>query len=281
MVTDDGASSQTSSFSDRLRSRARQIRSWLCVGLDPDIGLLPPHISPTPQGVADFCRAIVDATGPSAVCFKINFAFFEVLGPDGWRALHQVRSEIPEDIPVIADAKRGDIGNTDEAYARAILDVLDFDAVTVSPYLGQDSIEPFVNRSGKCAFVLCKTSNAGARDLQDLSFDGEPLYLRVARSMLAWETPGEIGLVIGATQPDALSRVRALSEEALFLVPGVGAQGAPAKDALHFGANSRGDNALISVSRQILTASSGSDFAQAATRTATELARRTWHPTST
>ena len=281
MVTDSHASGQVPQFSDRIRSRARQSGSWLCVGLDPDASWLPPHIPPTAQGVVDFCRAIVEATAASALCFKINFAFFEVLGPDGWRALHQVRSSIPDDIPVIADAKRGDIGNTDEAYAHSILEVLDFDAVTVSPYLGQDSIKPFVSRPDKCALVLCKTSNPGSGDFQELSLEGEPLYVHVARRMLAWNTPGEIGLVIGATQPDALTRVRALSDDALFLVPGVGAQGCTPEDALRFGANHRGENALIAVSRQILTASSGTDFAQAAGRTAADLARRTCHPART
>lgn len=275
MVTESGRGSQVSTFSERLRARAREINSWLCVGLDPDLAWLPPHLSPDASGVVSFCRDVIDATAEHAVCFKVNFAFFEALGPFGWEALAEVRGAIPAEVPVIADAKRGDIGNTDEAYARAILDVLDFDAVTVSPYLGSDSVLPFASRESKCALALCKTSNSAASELQDLPVDGVPLFMRVARHMLSLECTGEIGLVVGATQPDALRRVRALSSTTILLVPGVGAQGATVQLAIGAGANERGENALASVSRQILCASAGRDFAAAARREAADLARQT------
>lgn len=276
MVTEKAAPVQVVPFSQRLRSRARALHSWLCVGIDPDLAWLPSHLPKNASGVTRFSCEIIDATAELAVCFKINFAFFEALGTEGWKALAEVRAAVPDGVPVIADAKRGDIGNTDVAYARAILEVLDFDAVTVSPYLGRDSIEPFATYAGKAALVLCKTSNPGASDLQDLDVDGEPLYIKVARMGLSMDVRGEIGFVVGATQPDALRRVRALSEDAVFLMPGVGAQGASAHQALQAGANRGGQNALVSVSRQILRASPGEDFAVAARQKAERLAAESW-----
>jgi orotidine-5'-phosphate decarboxylase len=254
------------------------VGSWLCVGLDPDLAWLPPHLPHDASGVSTFCREIVEATGDVAVCFKINFAFFEALGPDGWEALAEVRESVPPAIPVIADAKRGDIGNTDEAYAHGILDVLRFDAVTVSPYLGSDSVSPFAARPGRCALVLCKTSNPGAAELQDLEVSGDPLYLHVARRYLGMEVAGEFGFVVGATQPQALKAVRSLSSDVILLVPGVGAQGATADQALQLGANDAGENALIAVSRQILCASPGRDYARAAATVARELSSVTGAP---
>jgi orotidine-5'-phosphate decarboxylase len=236
---------------------------------------LPLHLPRTADGVTTFCRDIIEATHEVAVCFKINFAFFEALGREGWAALDDVRRAVPSHIPVIADAKRGDIGNTDEAYARAILDVLAFDAITVSPYLGSDSVAPFAARPGKCALVLCKTSNPGADELQELQLSGEPLYAYVARRYLALESVGELGFVVGATQPEALKTVRALSQDLVLLVPGVGAQGATVEDALRYGANEAGENALAAVSRQILCASEGHDYARAAGHVARDLAAGT------
>ena len=188
-------------------------------------------------GVTRFCTEIIAATHDLAAAFKLNFAFFEAMGADGWQALEAVRRAIPAGVPVIADAKRGDIPNTAEAYARAIFEVLGFDAVTVSPYLGWDSILPFARRAGTCVFVLCKTSNPGASTFQDLLVDGMPLFLHVARDGLALQTSADLGFVVGATQPEALRTVRALSEDVLLLVPGVGAQGAQAATALQLGGN--------------------------------------------
>lgn len=272
-------------FGTRLRRRAAEIGSWLCVGLDPDLDRLPAGISPDAAGVERFCRAIIEATADSAAAFKINFAFFEVLGPPGWAVLDAVRRSVPADIPLIADAKRGDIGNTARAYARAILEVLAFDALTVSPYLGWDSVAPFLAIRSKAAFVLCKTSNPGAGDFQDLPVAGFPLYQRVARTAMTHaeldDTPGEVGLVVGATYPDALRAAREISDGMVFLVPGVGAQGADARRAVAAGANKRGENALIAVSREVIFASPGENFADAAGRAARALASQTLHAPAT
>lgn len=267
---------QAGSFSSRVHGRAHALRTWLCVGLDPDLERLPVHLPRSTSGVVQFCSEIVDATHDLATAFKVNFAFFEALGSDGWWALEAVRRSIPADVPVIADAKRGDIPHTAAAYARSIFDVLEFDAVTVSPYLGWDAIAPFAERADKCVFVLSKTSNPGAATFQELLVGDEPLYLRVAREGLAQVTPGDLGFVVGATQPEALAAVRALSEDVLLLVPGVGAQGAQAAAALQLGANSNGDNAIVPVSRDILYASSEADFAVAARHATERRARELW-----
>lgn len=275
MVTDLATKDQIDSFSARLRSRAERCRSWLCVGLDPDPAKLPPSVPPTAPGITDFCRNIIEATAESAVCFKINFAFFEALGRDGWAALEDVRGAIPRTLPVIADAKRGDIANTAAAYADAILSHLDFDAVTVSPYLGWDSLRPFLSQKGKGVFVLCRTSNPGSADLQELQVGGEPLFLRVAREVLALETSADLGLVVGATQPAALRAVRELGEDVMLLMPGVGAQGASVREAIDAGGNGSGRNALVSVSRQVIFASSLTDYPLAAASAARSLAAQT------
>lgn len=276
MVHDGDMSGQPASFSARINERAHAVHTWLCVGLDPDIERLPTHLPPSVDGVSAFCREIVDSTHDLASAFKINFAFFEALGADGWKALQEVRRAIPAEVPVIADAKRGDIAHSASAYARAIFDVLEFDAVTVSPYLGWDSIQPFADYAGKCVFVLCKTSNPGASAFQDLLIDDVPLYLKVARDCLGLNTAADLGFVVGATQPAALQAVRNLSAEVLLLVPGVGAQGADAGPTLHFAGNRRGDNAVIPLSREILYASCGRDFATAARAAAANRARELW-----
>jgi orotidine-5'-phosphate decarboxylase len=183
---------------------------------------------------------------------------------------------MPPGVPVIADAKRGDIGNTSQAYARAIFDVLDFDAVTVNPYLGWDSLLPFMERRGRGVFVLCKTSNPGSSDLQDLCIDGEPLYLRVAREAMALDVPADVGLVVGATYAEAMRSVRSVAPAALFLVPGAGAQGGTIEEAMARGRDSSGEGVLLSISRDILYASSGSDFAEAAAKWARTYAGNTW-----
>jgi orotidine-5'-phosphate decarboxylase len=276
MIHDGDMGHQPESFSARLHQRAHAVRTWLCVGLDPDCAHLPAGLPSTADGVTAFCREIIDSTHDLALAFKLNFAFFEALGAPGWRALEEVRRAIPSQVPVIADAKRGDIPHTASAYARAVFDALAFDAVTVSPYLGWDSVEPFTRCPGTCVFVLCKTSNPGASTFQDLLLDDMPLYLKVARDGLALESVADIGFVVGATQPAALEAVRGLSQEALLLVPGVGAQGADANTALQLGGNHRGDNAIFPVSREILYASSSHDFAQSARTVTMSRARELW-----
>ena len=276
MVHDPARGGQLSSFAARIRARAHAVNSWLCVGLDPDPARLPASLRADTAGVTAFCHAIIDATHDLAAAFKINFAFFEALGIDGWRALHDVRAAIPGEIPVIADAKRGDIANTAAAYARAVFDVMACDAVTVSPYLGWDSVQPFAAHAGRGVLVLCKTSNPGSPAFQDVAVDGGPLYLKVAREGIQLACAADVGLVVGATRPDALRAVRALSEQVLLLVPGVGAQGAETRATLSLAANRIGDNAIVPISREIMYASGGADFAQAARSVAAARAVELW-----
>jgi orotidine-5'-phosphate decarboxylase len=272
MVADSDLERKWPLLSHRLAARATALQTWLCVGLDPHLGSLPSRIPRNASGIERFCRSIIEATGDLVPAFKINFAFFEALGSDGWRTLERVRTAIPSDAIVIADAKRGDIGNTSEGYASAVFDSLGFDAVTVNPYLGWDALEPFFLRTGKMVYVLCKTSNPGAGVYQDQLLDGTPLYLHVARDAARQPARAEIGLVVGATQLDALTAVRRELPHVSLLVPGVGAQGARVSDVFP----TSGENALITISRQILYASSESDFASAATSAARALAHECW-----
>jgi orotidine-5'-phosphate decarboxylase len=252
-------------FIDRLLSASRKNKSWLCIGLDPDPELMPKvHV---PQ----FNKAIVEATSDLVCAYKPNLAFYEALGTEGLTILEKTIKHVPDDIPVIADAKRGDIGNTARAYAKALFSVLGFDAATVSPYLGFDSLEPFIDCRDKGVFVLCRTSNKGAADFQDLHTDGLRLYEAVARKAKEWNIYGNIGLVVGATYPEELKRVRSICPEMPLLIPGIGAQGADLASAVRYGVDTRGEKAIINVSRQILYASKERDFAQAARNVAEEI----------
>lgn len=258
------------SFSDRLSSLRASRQSVLCVGLDPDLDRLPASLidGRTPeQAVALFCRTIVEATADLAVAFKINFAFFEALGARGTEVMAEVMESIPSDVLTIADAKRGDIGNSASFYARSVFEGLGFDSITVSPYMGRDSVDPFMDREGTCAFVLARTSNPGGRDFQQLSVDGKPLYVHVAQQVAAWgaEAAGEAGLVVGATDPSDMAHLRDLLPSTPFLIPGVGAQGGSA-DAVMRAAGA--GPVLINSSRAILYASGGRDFAEAARKAA-------------
>jgi len=276
-------------FFDKLERAARKNGSLLCVGLDPDPALMPVDDACPPEArVAAFNRAIIEATRDYVCAYKPNLAFYEALGEKGYAALRETLAAIPADIPVIGDAKRGDIGNTAKAYARALFDELGFDAATVNPYLGGDAVEPFLERQEKAAFILCRTSNPGARDLQDLAVtDGDgtrPLFEVVAEMAARWNTRGNVGLVVGATYPDELRRVRQLCPDMTFLVPGVGAQGGDLAAVMANGLDAKGGGLIINVSRQVLYASKGADFAQAAGEAARRLrddieaARRRVHP---
>ena len=253
-------------FIDKLLDASRRNNSWLCIGLDPDPELMPE------VDVLQFNKAIIEATSDLVCAYKPNLAFYESLGPEGLAVLEKTIKCIPGDIPVIGDAKRGDIGNTAKAYARALFSVLGFDAATVNPYLGFDSIEPFINHQDKGVFILCRTSNKGAVDFQDLLTDGLPLYEAVARKAKEWNTHGNIGLVVGATYPEELQKVRSICPEMPLLIPGIGAQGGDLAAAVGHGADAQGEKAIINVSRQILYASREKDFDRAA-RTVTEKIR--------
>jgi orotidine-5'-phosphate decarboxylase len=256
-------------FFEKLERAARKNGSLLCVGLDPDPALMPV------DDVADFNRAIIAATSDYVCAYKPNLAFYEALGEKGMAALRETLAAIPDDIPTIGDAKRGDIGNTAKAYARALFDDLGFDAATVNPYLGGDAVEPFLEREEKAAFILCRTSNPGARDLQDLAVsDGDasrPLFEVVAEMAARWNTRGNVGLVVGATYPEELRRVRQICPDMTFLVPGVGAQGGDLAAVMANGLDAKGGGLIINVSRQVLYASKGADFAEAAGKAARRL----------
>lgn len=259
------------SFLDKLLMTSRANSSLLCIGLDVVLESLPDGLPRTPAGVVQFNRATVDATADLVCAYKPNLAFYEAMGPAGMEALAATREFIPSSIPVIADAKRGDVGHTARAYARAIFDVYGFDAVTVNPYLGRDALDPFFDYADRGVFVLCRTSNPGARDLQDLSVDGVPLYRLVAQLVRDWNRNENAGLVVGATFPREIAEVRAIAPGLPLLVPGVGAQAGDLSAAVRAGVDAQGELAIINSSRQVLYASAGRDFALAARRIAASL----------
>jgi orotidine-5'-phosphate decarboxylase len=250
----------TLSFRERLRAAARSNDSWLCVGLDPDPVLMPDGV-----GLDAFLRGIVEATQDLVCCFKPQIAFYEALGLDGLRSLRVLLSEIPSVIPRLVDAKRGDVPATAAAYARALFDGLGADAVTVNPYLGGDSLAPFFDYADRGVFVLCKTSNPGAGEIQDMAVDGsEPLFLHVARQAQTWDRFGTLGLVVGATFPSDVARVRAIAPDAPILLPGVGAQAGDLESAVRAAVDTAGGGMLVNASRSILYASRGADWQAAA-----------------
>jgi orotidine-5'-phosphate decarboxylase len=257
-------------FAEKLRNISRQNQSLLCIGLDPDPALMPGKIA-----IYDFNKAIIEATSDLVCAYKPNFAFYEALGDEGLAALKRTVKGIPSRIPVIADAKRGDIGNTSRAYARSLFEVFEFDAATVSPYLGFDSLEPFIAYSAKAIFILCRTSNSGSRDFQTLAVETgqgpRPLYQIVAEKAAQWNVSGNVGLVVGATYPEELKQLRQLHPEMPFLIPGIGAQGGEVASTVKYGVSPGGDKAIINSSRQVLYASRGADFAEAARKVALKL----------
>ena len=256
-------------FSEKLLQAATKHRSWLCVGLDPDLDQIPAQFKERwgKEALLEFNRRIIQATHDLVCAYKPNSAFYEALGPRGLEVLKQTREAIPREIPVILDGKRGDIAHSSRKYAQAAFEIYDFDAITVHPYMGWDSIEPFLEYKERAVFLLCRTSNPGARDVQDLLCDGMPLYQMIAEKVKEWGTRGrgELALVVGATYPEELQIVRELiGEELMILVPGVGAQKGDLAKAVRAAANSQGQRAIINVSRSILYASHQEDFAQAA-----------------
>jgi orotidine 5'-phosphate decarboxylase subfamily 2 len=236
-------------FFDRLRGAARSHRSLLCVGLDPD----PDRIAGGAAGALRHCAQVVDQTAEHACCYKPNAAFWEQYGPDGWKALIELREHIPADVPVLLDAKRGDVASTMVAYARAVFDVLNADAVTASPYLGADALAELTRHADRGVYVLCRTSNQGAMDLQHLEAGGRPIYLHVAAMAERLDSAGNVGLVVGATAPQELAEVRAVSSLP-FLVPGVGVQGGDLERAVRAAWNGDEASCLVNVSRSILFA---------------------------
>lgn len=260
-------------FTEKLRAAQDATGSRLCVGLDPDPARLPRPFQSKPlaEAVLTFNLALIEATADVACAYKPNLAFYEALGAEGWRVFEQTVAAVPDDRVVIADAKRGDIGNTARMYARALFERAGADAVTVSPYMGSDAVAPFLETGGGCAFVLVATSNASAPELQALVADGEPVYRRAARLAVAAAEgrPGEAGFVVGATRPEMLAELRSAYPDVPFLVPGVGAQGGDAAAVVEAAGSGP---LLVNSSRGILYASGGDDFAAAA-RAAAEALR--------
>ena len=256
-------------FVEKLATASQKNKSLLCIGLDPDTRLMPDKV-----GIFEFNKAIIDATSDLVCAYKPNFAFYEALGNEGLDALKQTVKHIPDDIPVIGDAKRGDIGNTAKAYAKTLFSDFNFDATTVNPYLGFDSIEPFIQYQDKGVFILCRTSNAGAVDFQALScleHEHRPLFEIVALKAGEWNIHGNIGLVVGATYPEELRLIRQNHPDMPLLIPGIGAQGGDLELTVRYGVDAQGKRAIINSSRQILYASRERDFAEAARRVASEL----------
>ena len=265
-------------------------KTMLCVGLDVDYSKMPEHIKGLAsseiaikghlfggrtRSIIEFNKAIIDATAPYCVAYKPNLAFYECYGEDGTRALEAtvdyIRTTYP-DIFLIADAKRGDIGNTARMYAKAFFETMDFDAVTLSPYMGQDSILPFLEYKDKWAIVLALTSNASAVQYQLAEKDGKPLYRSVIEDMMSISTPDNMMFVVGATKAEKLSEIRTFCPDNFLLVPGVGAQGGSAEEVIRYGANDHG-GLLINSSRGVLYADSTPNFAKAAAKVAAETAR--------
>ena len=257
-------------FIEKLENATRKNNSLVCVGLDTD-----PKLIPETMGVYEFNKAIIDATADLVCAYKPNLAFYEATGNEGMEALKRTVAYVPGDIPVIGDAKRGDIGNTSRAYAKALFDYIGFDAATVNPYLGLDAIQPFLEYRDKCSIILCRTSNASAVDFQSLRCETpnglRSLYEIVADKAEQWNVNGNIGLVVGATYPEELKQIRQQHPDMPILIPGVGAQGGDVALTIKYGVSSQGDKAIINSSRQIIYASKGKDFAEAARKAAMAL----------
>jgi orotidine-5'-phosphate decarboxylase len=259
-------------FSEKLAARWAAADSLLCVGLDPDPARFPPHSAGRSDAIYTFCRAIADATADYACAFKPQIAYFAAhRAEDQLEAVIAHCRRVHPQIPVVLDAKRGDMGATSEQYAREVFERYKADAVTLQPYQGLDAIAPYLAYPGRGAFVLCRTSNSGGDALQNLDVGGERLYERVARLVSGqWNTTGQLGLVVGATYPAELARVRAIVGDMPLLVPGIGAQGGDVQASVQAGRTAHGTGMLINSSRAILYAGTGEDFAEAAAKVARE-----------
>jgi orotidine-5'-phosphate decarboxylase len=257
-------------FLEKTLLIARKNSSLLCIGLDPEITQIPSSLIKQfgDNAITEFNRRIIESTKDLVCGYKPNSAFYEALGPHGLQILIETRKLIPKEIPMILDIKRGDIDNTNRKYAEAAFDIYNADAVTLNPYLGLDSIEPFLSYKDRGLLLLCRTSNPGAKDIQDLICNGKPLYHVMAERIREWgsiKKTSQIGAVVGATYPEELASVRQiLGEELIILVPGVGKQAGELEKSAKAGINSQGERAVINASRSVLYASPNEDFADAA-----------------
>jgi orotidine-5'-phosphate decarboxylase len=263
-------------FIDKLSAAWTANNSLLCVGLDPDIARFPAHLQQQPDAIFAFCKAIIDATVDSVCAFKPQIAYFAALrAEDQLEAICDYLRKNHPHIPIVLDAKRGDIGATAEQYAREAYERYGADAVTVNPYMGSDSVAPYMEWKDRGVIILCRTSNPGGSDLQFLKVDGKPIYQHVAQLVAdKWNTNGQCGLVVGATFPDELAQVRKIVGNMPLLVPGIGAQGGDIQATMNAGKTANGSGMMINSSRAILYAKAdektGEDFAQAARRVALE-----------
>ena len=258
-------------FYQRLRRIQKRNNSLLCIGLDTDVNRIPPFLLEWKDPAYEFNRRIIDATRDIVCAYKINLAFYEAGGERGWYTVHQTLARIPADTVTIGDGKRGDIGNSSACYARLLMEDYEFTASTVNPYMGGDSVAPFLKNPEQGAFVLAVTSNPGARDFQYLPVRGKPLYEHVIAKARRWNVRNNCGLVVGATRPRELRRIRALAPDMPLLIPGVGAQGGDLRAAVRYGCTPDGLMAVINAGRSILYASQGKDFAHAARESALAL----------
>lgn len=260
----------------QLISRIRSTGSYLCVGLDSDLTKIPQHLKAAKDPIFEFNRQIIDATKDHCVAYKINTAFYEANGVKGWETMEKTVNYIPQTHFRIADAKRGDIGNTSTQYARAFFETLNFDAITVAPYMGEDSVRPFLEYKDKWTILLGLTSNAGAKDFELQTAADGLLYEKVLTTAAKWGTPDNLMYVIGATQADEFTRIRELTPDHFYLVPGVGAQGG-SLEAISKKAMNADIGLLVNASRAVIYASAKEDFAEKATKVAEGYCREMKH----
>ena len=252
----------TLSFNERLNMLISNKTSFLCIGLDPDMDKLPAHLKYEKNPIDLFVREVVEATKDLVIAYKANLAFYECEGHNGVEALHNLATLLPKDVLLILDGKRGDIENTSRKYATAYFEKMGAHAITLNPYMGYDSIKPFIEKKECGAFILALTSNRGSADFQYLQIGTESLYLYLAKKVKTWNALNNCGLVVGATEIEDLKILRRAIPDLPFLIPGVGTQGGILKDVLAYGRNKAGTGMLINVGRDIIYAGSGKDFAQ-------------------
>ncbi len=257
-------------FVQKLRHIQRKNNSLLCIGLDTDAAKVPEFLYAYGDPQFEFNRRIIDATKDLVCAYKLNVAFYESAGEHGWYTVHQTLARMPDDVVSIGDAKRGDIPSSAERQALLLCEDWEFNGTTVNPYMGKDSVEPFMRRRDQCAFILAVTSNRGARDFQYLRVNGKPLYEQVVRTAKRWNARKNLGLVAGANRPAELKRIRDLAPGMPILIPGIGAQKGSLEAAVRYGCDKNGELAVINVGRSIVYASSGEDFAARAREAASE-----------
>ncbi|MCX6665459.1 MAG: orotidine-5'-phosphate decarboxylase [Euryarchaeota archaeon] len=260
-------------FNEKLMRITEKNNSLLCVGLDIDKEKMPKFLFDSRDNpFLEFNTQIIDATKNVVCAYKLNMAFYEVFGKKGFDLLEKTIEHIPKEIVIILDGKRNDIGNTAQKYAQTLFDVLHADAVTVNPYLGKDTVQPFLEYKDKCSFILCRTSNPSAVDFQNLTVSKTPLYQMVAQKIKEWNIYGNCGAVVGATYPEELKIIRKiLGDDIPLLIPGVGKQGGCVEKAVEYGTNSAGNLAVINSSRDIIFAGNNEDFAEYSSKAAESL----------